>query len=742
MMRKKISLVLGLFVCMLCEAQSLNPYFYYFQGEKYYLDLNTEYVSVGMENVTVAEENAELKKSVLKLDESPAGIAREVPAAWAEIDLNKVQGKDYHQKINSIKATEGVNYVAPYFTSANGNPVGLSNYLYVKLKKESDAELLRRYSAEHNVQVVKQDEFMPLWYELSCEESNLNAMECANMYYESGLFACAEPDLISIQSAAVKQSNATTINYYDFQWGMENTGQWGDPGFDIKCPNTWQYTYFERMPIIAIVDDGVQTNHPLFTYKSTFSYDAQTNTQPSKVRGNHGTAVAGIIFSKPSDKTGLRGVFPYSLLMSVSHAFGLPTSTAGFARGINAAVEAGADVINNSWSDDTPSQLLVDAINNATTNGRGGLGCVLIFAAGNEDQPEVAFPGNMDNVICVGAMTQKGYRKAKTYNWDEAWWGSNYGAGLDILAPGMFIATADRTGTDGYNPYNSLWPNTKFEDPDYYEFFNGTSAASPFVAGIAGLVLSVNPVLTWERVKTIIMNTATKLPAYTYGSRPAKTIIGNQTGWSNLPVTWNNETGAGLANAKDAVLQANWDIPYIYKDVSAGEGVDIYRVSNFPYSCKSILVEWSVSSSDYQVRPVCFSDLHAEITTVNMNAAPALLSGKITFWRNDKQITLYTVRKIIYPYGSTQKSVYRVTQNAANSVLKIVKTANEEEPAGPVSAVTANLYSNANRVLSETVPSSDTEISLDIAGLPKGNYVLNLVHGGKIILSQTVIVGR
>jgi hypothetical protein len=131
-------------------------------------------------------------------------------------------------------------------------------------------------------------------------------------------------------------------------------------------------------------------------------------------------------------------------------------------------------------------------------------------------------------VISVGAIGRTASRASF----------SNYGTGLDVVAPGVSISTTDRQGTLGYN-------QTAGAEGDYTSV-DGTSFAAPQVAGIAALILSVNPGLTLQQVRNIIESTTDKAGNYTYtlgaGERPA--------------LTWNNQMGYGRVNAFRALQAA------------------------------------------------------------------------------------------------------------------------------------------------------------------------------------------
>ncbi|OFX60940.1 MAG: hypothetical protein A2066_02040 [Bacteroidetes bacterium GWB2_41_8] len=234
---------------------------------------------------------------------------------------------------------------------------------------------------------------------------------------------------------------------------------------------------------------------------------------------------------------------------------GTPNIKQKLANGINWAVQNGAHIISNSWGSDLLiSSLIDDAITNALTNGRGSLGCVVVFATGN-DNGAVKYPANSNpDILAVGAMSQCGQRKSPTSCDTEFRWGSNFGATLDIVAPGVLIPTTDRTANDGYNlnTEKAIHPRSggtlltsDYANNDYTVWFNGTSSACPHVAGVAALVLSANPSLTGQQVRDIIEQTAQKVGGYNY-----TTTTGRTNG------IWHNEMGYGLVNALCAVQNA------------------------------------------------------------------------------------------------------------------------------------------------------------------------------------------
>jgi subtilisin family serine protease len=194
---------------------------------------------------------------------------------------------------------------------------------------------------------------------------------------------------------------------------------------------------------------------------------------------------------------------------------------------------AGADILSNSWGGGGSSALINDPITRSVTQGRGGLGAPVLFAAGNNNGA-VSYPATLSNVIAVAAMSMCDQRKSPTSCDGETFWGSNFGTNLDISAPGVKIYATDISGAAGYSTGN------------YTATFNGTSSACPNAAGVMALILSVNPGLNNAQARQIIESTCDKVGGHSY------TANANQPNG-----TWTNELGHGRVNAFAAVQLAN-----------------------------------------------------------------------------------------------------------------------------------------------------------------------------------------
>ena len=551
-MKKVIFIFVFTLLWLVTKAQQTPYYFYNYAGEKVYFSLNTQHAFLSLKEQRIPESIqqrsvriAELKsdKSDTKQYQNQSGTRRFYTVLTFEENMPEEQ---YLRLLSDIKRQNSDVIISPYFKGKDDDFVGLSNFFYVKLKEERDTSLLIQMTKETGTVIIEQDTFMPLWYVLSTTEiSEHNALDCSNLFYESGLFQTAEPDLMLNLLQCVNDT------HFNNQWGLRNTGQnGGTNGVDIRACDAWQISTGHNV-IIAVVDEGIELNHPdLATNIHPLSYDTENRSSPSIVRGSHGVACAGIAGAIQNNSQGISGVAPNCQLMSISRYLGNgsavePLVRQDLAAGINWAWLNGADVISNSWGHTLlQGTFITDAINNAVTLGRNGLGCVVVFAAGNDNASTVSYPASLANVIAVGAISPCGQRKSPTSCDGETNWGSNYGTDLDVVAPGVLIPTTDRQGNNGYNYVTSNTNDPAYSDypnKDYTGRFNGTSAACPHVAGVAALILSVRPDLTQAQVRNAIETTCNK-------SLP---------GWSVTQTrpngTWNNQLGYGLVNAYAAV---------------------------------------------------------------------------------------------------------------------------------------------------------------------------------------------
>jgi len=527
------------------EPAENSKYFYYYQGKKVPLILNTGYIYVvskksiegSYKNLGVITGSKKVETNKITLDQTHAnpqtnGISQQAQRFTGKLKLSKkVSAEEYGITLNQMAEDPDVQFVEPVFDyppgpQGNGN-MTVSEYFYVKLQSENDVQTLYNVAASYGVSVVSQHETMPLWYVLACTNGSQSSISMANAFYQSGLFIFAEPDFMLENALA----SCPADTKFPLQWGSNNTGQsGGTAGIDIRGCQALDLTGTGYVIDVAVIDDAVNKSHPDLVSTLYGPIQGRDWSVSGNVSIDHGTKVSGILCARENG-FGITGVAPNCRLMSYGVALGAGVTdqtTKILSTAIDLAWQQGASVINCSWYWE-PASIIDDAIFRALTQGRGGIGCVVVFAAGNQDGP-VAYPANrFSDILVAGAINPCGKRVSISDCANDSW-GSNYGKEVDVVAPGTKIST---TG----------WPTSGLEtDHDYTDRFDGTSAAAPVVAGVAALILSKNPTLSGWDVRNIIESTAQKVGGYSYGYKS-----GRYNG------TWHQEMGYGLVNAAAAV---------------------------------------------------------------------------------------------------------------------------------------------------------------------------------------------
>lgn len=225
---------------------------------------------------------------------------------------------------------------------------------------------------------------------------------------------------------------------------------------------------------IAVVDTGVDLDHPDLKNRLTQGYNAIEDSNNPDDDNGHGTHVAGIIASETNNREGIAGLTWYNRIMPIKvmgkEGYG---TTFHIAEGIIWATDHGADVINLSLGNYQPSEVLHEAVKYAFNKN-----VVLIAAAGNDNTDQPSYPAAYPEVLSVSAVDYDGSRAEF----------SNYGDYIDVTAPGVHI------------------PSTYIDSN--YASLSGTSMAAPHVSGLAGLMLSGNTELSNKEVMRVIKSSA------------------------------------------------------------------------------------------------------------------------------------------------------------------------------------------------------------------------------------------
>jgi thermitase len=252
-----------------------------------------------------------------------------------------------------------------------------------------------------------------------------------------------------------------------------STKQWGPQ--KVQADKAWDVTKGNSNVNIAIVDTGVQADHPDLSGKVINGWDFVYNDPIPNDANGHGTHCAGVAAAVTNNGVGIAGIAPNVKILAVRVLDANGSGTLeNVANGITYAADHGAKVISLSLGGPSGSITLQNAVNYAWNKG-----AVIVAAAGNSGSSSPSYPAYYSNVISVAA-TDSNDKKA-------SW--SNYGSWVDVAAPGVNI----------YSTYKG----------SSYATLSGTSMATPHVAGLAGLLASQGR--TNSKIREAIQNTADKI---------------------------------------------------------------------------------------------------------------------------------------------------------------------------------------------------------------------------------------
>lgn len=308
----------------------------------------------------------------------------------------------------------------------------------------------------------------------------------------------AEPAVEYVEKVPLYYLDVTPNDpYYNssYAWGL----------YKINASTAWDYSTGSTAVSVAVVDNAIEITHSDLTANIWVNtgeiasngidddgngyvddrngYDVaddDNNPNPPSTSFDHGTHVAGTVGARSNNGTGVASIGYNIKVMPVKATTDAssPTSVTNGYDGIVYAANSGADVINMSWGGTSYSTTGQNVITYAHNQG-----CVLVAAAGNDDVSTPHYPSSYTYVISVASTTSTDAKSSF----------SNYGTDIDVSAPGSSI-------------YSTLPGNT-------YGYMSGTSMASPLVAGLCGLMLSLNPSLTPADVENCLESSCVNIDA-------------------------------------------------------------------------------------------------------------------------------------------------------------------------------------------------------------------------------------
>lgn len=496
----------------------------------------------------------------------------------------------------------------------------------INVHKNIGAAVIKRFDKPHDLEHVK----LP---------ATVSVREAISLYMSDPDVEYAEPNYIKHSGKVVNDP------LFNLQWALQNTGQFSGstPGADIRAADAWDIISGDGDVVIAIIDTGIDSNHPdLFSNMWTNPVDGSVNGADEDGNGKiddirgwnfinnsnntmddngHGTHVSGIAGASGNNGSGVSGLMWKVRLMPLKILDSTGSGTiSDEISAIQYALDKHIRIINASFSGGDYSQAEYDAISAADK-----AGSLLITAAGNgidgvtgDNNDVVAvFPANygLPNIISVAATDQSDLRSLF----------SNYGPNsVHVGAPG--------------NEILSTYP-VQFA-PSGYRYESGTSMATPYVSGLAGLLANSYPNFTASQIRGTILRYVDVLP-----SLQGTTITGGRINAFRALSSLLSPSEVALSLQPGGTVRLSW------KDNASGEdgysverktGPGLYAaIASLPANA-SEFTDSSLSDGtiySYRVKAVnslpnppgaaaIFAESPAvEVTTVMPLNAPADLSG-------------------------------------------------------------------------------------------------------------------
>lgn len=419
---------------------------------------------------------------------------------------------------------------------------------------------------------------------------NISIDSVLSVYKKSGKYEFVEQDFIGYGSGVQVSPND---NFFGFQYSLKNDGSFNTnfmsemnivsvTGADINIEGLWDHTTGDEELIVAVIDSGMNMTHEDLQGRFWVNDDEiignnidddgngfiddvngwdfiNNDNNPSDDHG-HGTNVGSIAMATGNNSLGISGVNWNSKIMVVK---ALDENNSGsysaMIESIYYAVDNGAKVINFSIGGSGYSESLKNAVEYCYNNNVVFVACMM-----NHDNETTYYPAGYEKAIAVGATDPRDHR-ASPFNWtfgDGSSSGSNFGDHIDLVAPGLQIAGASSSSDSGYN------------------YWSGTSQATPLVAGVASLLLSINSALTVDELKNYLTNSAD-----------------DQVGNSGEDISgWDKYYGHGRLNATNAVNL-----------VLTNNEMDIFKITILPNPVKdffTINYPLDVSTQIFDLRGV------------------------------------------------------------------------------------------------------------------------------------------
>lgn len=415
------------------------------------------------------------------------------------------------------------------------------NRVSAKFKESVTLEQMSAYLIKHNFknekEIAETSQFLRNVY---LNPNTMDVFEASNKIYESGLVEYAHPDLM--MKPELRSSSDEAPNYdLQNQWHHEQ----------IKTQAAWTHSMGSPEVKIGILDDGFFHSHEELSPNYLDGRNLQSTTNgrnPSPaisedgLAETHGTKVASLAVGKGIH--GIYGTCPNCKFIGIKY-----TSTV---HDISSTIRDflvdrhNVSVISISWDYGFYTDDFTDAVEAASKYGRNGKGVPIFFAIGNSNSHDPCSEWGLANnkyIISIGASDS-----------DDEVLDISSGPCLDLIAPGEAIVSADYVGRDANGDLIT----------DCVGFISQSSAATPLVAGLAGILISKEPELSRDAIQGMLQLATDTIAGVAYGYD-----------------CFNEEAGFGRINAKK-IFSDNVGIYLSSDQINLGQNFDLtIKASSF-----------------------------------------------------------------------------------------------------------------------------------------------------------------
>lgn len=491
-MRRSLTISLLGMLILMCVAEAAPRFdtYYIYHGERKDLPLRLHQVAVKLNS---DKQGADLVSAFSSVGLEIAMRSPMPTGNWELVDISTPMpdAEDLGAKLVELQNSGAFTLVAPVFDGEHHTYVTPTDHILLQFRKEfadKAAELLQRLAPELEIAETDFGDMPGALRVRSSAGNGFVTMARANDLATDSRIKWAEPEM------RFSGGHCFTPNDPGFSdlWGIRNTGQFGGTaGIDMDADEAWDISTGDPAIKILIIDTGVEQDHPDINQLPGADFRGEGGGGgPINECDNHGTAVAGCVSAIVNNSTGTVGTAPACLVISARPFTSNVPCDGGWSSGTTETIDAlvfgeaqGVRVTNNSnYYGFTSSAIDFKYFQMYNA------GIVHFASAGNDAENASSYPASLPYVNSISAMAPSGALASF----------SNFGPDISLAAPGESVYSTDRTGSDGYTGGD-------------YAFVNGTSFASPYTAGVAALVLSLEPELTASEVESKLHCTARDL---------------------------------------------------------------------------------------------------------------------------------------------------------------------------------------------------------------------------------------